>query len=120
VSRLLKYLPWIGLALLGAGALAMIALNRGEKISAAWLLTAAVCVYLIGYRFYSRIIASDIFGLDATRATPAERLDDGRDYVPTNKWVRWSVRPSPRSSDSYRVPCGSWSASCWAAPCRIS
>jgi carbon starvation protein len=87
VSRLLKSLPWIGLALLGAGALAMIALNQGEKISAAWLLTAAVCVYLIGYRFYSRIIASDIFALDPTRATPAERLDDGRDYVPTNKWV---------------------------------
>ncbi len=87
VSRLLKYLPWIGLALLGAGALAMIALNRGERISAAWLLTAAVCVYLIGYRFYSRIIAIDIFALDPTRATPAERLNDGRDYVPENKWI---------------------------------
>lgn len=87
VSRLLKTLPWIGLALLGAGALAMIALNRGERISAAWLLTAAVCVYLIGYRFYSRIIAMDIFALDATRATPAERMNDGRDYVPENKWI---------------------------------
>jgi carbon starvation protein len=87
VSRLFKTLPWIGLAVIGAGALAVIALERGEPISAAWLLTAAVCTYLIGYRFYSRIIASDIFALDATRATPAERLDDGRDFVPTNKWI---------------------------------
>ena len=73
--------------MLGAGALATVALNKGETISAAWLLTAAVCTYLIAYRFYSRFIAADIFGLDATRATPAERLDDGRDYVPTNKWI---------------------------------
>ena len=87
MSRLFKTLPWIGLAVIGAGALAVIALERGEPISAAWLLTAAVCTYLIGYRFYSRIIASDIFALDATRATPAERLDDGRDFVPTNKWI---------------------------------
>jgi carbon starvation protein len=72
---------------LGAGAIATVALNKGESISAAWLLTAAVCTYLIAYRFYSRIIAADIFGLDATRSTPAERLDDGRDYVPTNKWI---------------------------------
>jgi carbon starvation protein len=86
-SRLLKQVPWIALAVLGAGAIATIALNKGETISAAWLLTAAVCTYLIAYRFYSRFIAADIFGLDATRSTPAERLDDGRDYVPTNKWI---------------------------------
>jgi carbon starvation protein len=83
----LKTLPWIGVAALGAGALATIALSQGEQISAAWLLTAAVCTYLIGYRFYSRIVAHDIFNLDPERATPAERLDDGRDFVPTNKWV---------------------------------
>ncbi len=86
-SGLLKQAPWIAIALLGAGALATVALNKGETISAAWLLTAAVCTYLIAYRFYSRFIAHDIFGLDATRSTPAERLDDGRDYVPTNKWI---------------------------------
>ncbi len=86
-SRLLRQVPWIAIAVLGAGAIATIALNKGETISAAWLLTAAVCTYLIAYRFYSRFIAADIFGLDATRATPAERLDDGRDYVPTNKWI---------------------------------
>ncbi len=83
----LSFLPWIGVALLGAGAIAVIALTHGEKVSAAWLLTAAVCSYLIAYRFYSRIIAFDVFNLDPTRATPAERLDDGRDYVPTNKWI---------------------------------
>jgi len=86
-SGLLKQVPWIAVAVLGAGAMATVALNKGESISAAWLLTAAVCTYLIAYRFYSRIIAADIFGLDATRSTPAERLDDGRDYVPTNKWI---------------------------------
>jgi carbon starvation protein len=87
VSRLLKSLPWLAVAALGAVALGAIALSQGERISAAWLLTAALCTYLIGYRFYSRIIAHDIFALDATRATPAERLEDGRDYHPTNKWV---------------------------------
>ncbi len=86
-SRLLRLLPWLAVALLGAGAIAVVAFTRGEKISAAWLLTAAVCSYLIAYRFYSRIIALDVFKLDPTRSTPAERLDDGRDYVPTNKWI---------------------------------
>ncbi|HYW33407.1 MAG TPA: carbon starvation CstA family protein [Gemmatimonas sp.] len=82
-----RFLPWIAVALVGAGALATIALNRGEKVNAAWILVAAICSYLIAYRFYSRIISHDIFALDATRATPAERLEDGRDYVPTNRWV---------------------------------
>jgi carbon starvation protein len=87
VSRILRLLPWIATAILGAGALATVALSNGEKVNAAWLLTAAVCTYAIGYRFYSKIIASKVFALDATRATPAERLDDGRDFVPTNKWI---------------------------------
>src|SRR5205807_6178191 len=51
------------------------------------LLTAAVCTYLVGYRFYSRMIAANVFALDANRSTPAERLNDGRDYVPTNRWI---------------------------------
>jgi carbon starvation protein len=87
MPRFLRILAWVGVALTGAAAMATVALARGEQVSAAWLLTAAVCTYLIGYRFYSRIIASDIFALDATRATPAERLDDGRDFVPTNRWI---------------------------------
>ena len=87
MSRFFRLLPWLATAVLGAGALATVALGNGEKVNAAWLLTAAVCTYLIGYRFYSKIIASNIFALDATRATPAERLEDGRDFVPTNKWI---------------------------------
>ena len=80
-------LVWTAIAALGAGALGYLALSRGEQVNAAWLLTAAVCTYLVGYRFYSRIIATKIFALDANRTTPAVRLKDGRDFVPTNKWI---------------------------------
>ena len=75
------------MALLGAAALAGIALNRGESINALWLITAAVCIYAIAYRFYAAWIAAKVLVIDETRATPAERLDNGRDFVPTNKWV---------------------------------
>ncbi len=86
-AKSLRLLPWIGVALLAAIALGSVAVARGEKIGAIWLLTAAICFYLIGYRFYSRIIAHKIFKLNDQRATPAERLEDGRDFVPTNKWI---------------------------------
>ena len=62
-------------------------LHRGEQINAMWLVVAAVCTYAIGYRFYSKFIAAKVLTLDAQRATPAERLENGRDFVPTNKWV---------------------------------
>lgn len=78
---------WTSISLAGAGALGAIALCRGEPINAMWLIVAAVCVYLIGYRFYSKFIAVTVLNLDDRRATPAERLEDGRDFVPTNKWV---------------------------------
>ena len=78
---------WVLVALLGAGAVAGIALSRGETVSAAWVITAAVCTYLIAYRFYSKIIAVNIFALNASRPTPATRLNDGRDFVPTNRWI---------------------------------
>ncbi len=78
---------WTAIALLGAFALGWLALARGEPVSAAWLLVAALCTYAIGYRFYSAFIAAKIFALDDARPTPAERLSDGRDFVPTNKWV---------------------------------
>lgn len=84
---LLTVVAWLGVALLGAFAFGLIALERGETISSFWLLTAAVCTYAIGYRFYALFIARRIFGLDDRRATPAERLSNGRDYVPTNRWV---------------------------------
>ena len=85
--RFLKPLLWAAVALTGAGAFAFLALARGETVSAAWLLTAAVCTYAVAYRFYSKFIAAKVFALDANRATPAERLADGRDFVPTNKWI---------------------------------
>ncbi len=75
------------LAVLGAASFARIALGRGETINAAWLLTAAVCTYVIAYRIYSRLIATKVFELDDERATPAVRRNDGRDFIPTNKWV---------------------------------
>jgi carbon starvation protein len=87
MSKLFRAAIWTGVAVLAAAAFARIALSRGETINAAWLLTAALCSYAIAYRFYSKMIAAKIFALDGTRATPAVRLDDGRDYVPTNRWI---------------------------------
>ncbi len=85
--RIGKVALWVLISLGGAISLGAIALSRKEPINAMWLIVAAVCVYLIGYRFYSRFIALRVMELDDRRATPAERLDDGRDFVPTNKWV---------------------------------
>jgi carbon starvation protein len=87
MPKLASTLLWILVAAAGGGAFAGLALSRGEEVSAAWLLTAAVCTYLVAYRFYSRLVASHVFALDAERATPAERHSDGRDYVPTNRWI---------------------------------
>jgi carbon starvation protein len=80
-------LIWGGTAVLGTVSLAILALDRGEEVSALWLVTAALCTYAIAYRFYSRFIACDVLGLDANRPTPAARHPDGLDYVPTNKFV---------------------------------
>ena len=80
-------LTWILIALAGAAGWAVLALHRGETISAAWLLMAATGSYLVAYRFYSRFLATTVLGLDNRRATPAERLSNGRDFVPTGRWV---------------------------------
>ena len=80
-------LLWIVVALIGASAVGGIAIHRGESINALWFITAAICVYAIAYRFYSAWIASKVLVLDETRATPAERFDNGRDFIPTNRWV---------------------------------
>jgi carbon starvation protein len=85
--QLRSYLAWTGIAIAGAAALGGIALNRGEPVNAAWFVVAAVCVYLVAYRFYAGFLAAKVFALDATRATPAERLENGRDFVPTNRWI---------------------------------
>ena len=87
MRRQLKAIVWITLALLGTAAIAGIAFNRGESINALWLITAAVCIYAIAYRFYAAWIAAKVLVIDETRATPAERLENGRDFIPTNKWV---------------------------------
>ena len=83
----LPKLAWAAVAVLGATALGVIALHRGETINAAWLVVAAVCTYLVGYRFYAKFLATRVFGLDDRRATPAERLDNHVDFVPTNRYV---------------------------------
>jgi carbon starvation protein len=87
MPRLLNALIWVAISVLGAAAFAYIALARGETIGAAWLVVAAVCTYLVAYRFYSKFIAEKVFELNPKRATPAERLNNGRDFVPTNKWI---------------------------------
>jgi carbon starvation protein len=83
----MRRIAWSAVALIGAVAWGVIALHRGEPVNAAWLVLAAIGTYLIGYRFYSRFLATRVFELDDRRATPAERLDNGRDYVPTGRWV---------------------------------
>jgi carbon starvation protein len=87
MSSIVKKAGWLALSVLGAVALGMIALSRGESINALWIVIAAVAVYMIGFRFYARYIATHVMQLDATRATPAVRLNDGLDYVPTHKHV---------------------------------
>lgn len=86
-SNLTKNLMWGLITLGGAGAVGGIALNRGESINALWFITAALCVYAIAYRFYAAWLATKVLLVDQTRATPAERLDNGRDFIPTNKWI---------------------------------
>jgi carbon starvation protein len=86
-KNLLSILIWTAVSCLGAVAFALLALNNGETISAAWIVVAALCTYAVAYRFYSKFMAKKVFGLDDKRATPAEINNDGKDYVPTNKWV---------------------------------
>ena len=91
-SRILHPRPariaaWSLVALTGAGALGIVALAHGEPVSAAWLLVAALCTYAVAYRFYGAFIAARVFALDDSRPTPAHRLADGRDFVPTNRWI---------------------------------
>jgi carbon starvation protein len=87
MKKHLSRLIWFAVALLGASALAGIALNRGEPVNSIWLIIAAACIYLTGYRFYSKFIATKVMLLDDARPTPAVRLRDGHDFEPTNKWI---------------------------------
>jgi len=87
MGSIIKQAGWMALALIGAFALGTVALSRGESINALWVVVAAVAIYLIGYRYYARFIATQVMQLDGNRATPAIRLNDGLDFVPTNKHV---------------------------------
>jgi carbon starvation protein len=87
MNKTLAILVWGMVAALGAAAVGTVAVHRGEPINALWLVVAATCCYALGYRFYSKFIAAKILVLDGLRATPAERLENGRDFLVTNKWV---------------------------------
>jgi len=84
---LLRLLVWLGVALAGAWAIAVLAVFHGETVNAVWFIVAAAAVYALAYRFYGAFLAARLFALDRHRPTPAERLNDGRDFVPTNRWV---------------------------------
>ena len=86
MSRLSKPV-WILVTLIGTFAVATLAVHRGETISSLWFLAAGVCVYALAYRFYSAFLAAKVLALDSRRATPSERLEDGRDFVPTHRWI---------------------------------
>src|SRR5687767_5964719 len=83
----MKKLFWVLVAVIGAFALGGIALQRGESINAMWIVVAAACVYSLGYRFYSAWISAKVLSADPNRLTPAIRLNNGRDFVPTNRWI---------------------------------
>jgi carbon starvation protein len=87
VNKLVSFLLWPAIAIIGAFSFAALALGRGESVNSIWLVTAALSVYLIAYRFYSKFIAERVLRVDASRPTPAVRHNDGLDYVPTNKWI---------------------------------
>lgn len=86
-KRWFSWLIWALISALGAAGFAVLALKRGETVNSIWLLTAAVCTYAVAYRFYSRFMAKKVFELDDNRQTPAEIHNDGKDFVPTNKWI---------------------------------
>src|SRR6202521_3690542 len=87
MRRFRGILIWSCVSALGATSFAWLALSRGEPVSAAWLLVAALCTYAVWYRFYSKLLARRIFARDPARPTPAVRLNDGRDFTPTNRWI---------------------------------
>ena len=86
-KKIFKHIPWVILGIIGAFCLAVVALRRGEHVSALWIVVASVSVYLVAYRYYSLYIAQKVMKLDPTRATPAVINNDGLNYVPTNRYV---------------------------------
>jgi len=82
-----KRLLWIAVSLLGLGSVAILAMSRGEQINALWIIIAGLCAFVISYRFYSKWLATKVIVLDDERATPALVQNDGKDFVPTNRWM---------------------------------
>src|SRR5271165_2345037 len=87
ISSIRTKLLWAGVIGVGTIAFGVVALSRGESVSAAWLVIAALCTYFIAYRFYALFIAEKVLQVDPNRQTPAYRHNDGLDYVPTNRYV---------------------------------
>src|SRR4029079_7694769 len=85
--KFLRILLWLGISVLGAGSVAFSALHKGETINALWRVVAGLCSFAVAYRFYSKWLVTKVLVLDAQRATPAITKNDGKDFVPTNKWV---------------------------------
>ena len=87
LPRALGWILWAAVSVLGAFAVSVLAQDRAEPVNSMWMVIASVCIYLIGYRFYASFLAAKVMALDDRRATPAERLRDGHDFEPTNKWI---------------------------------
>ena len=133
MTRLQNHAIFALLALAGAVALGTIALNRGETVNALWIVIAAVSTYLIANRYHSLYLATQVARLDTNRLTPAVRLNDGLDYVPTNRYVLFGhhfaaiagagplVGPVLAAQMGY-LPGMLWilGGVCWLARCRIS
>jgi carbon starvation protein len=87
LPRFVGFVLWALVSVLAAFSVAVLAQDRGEPVNSLWLVTASACIFLIGYRFYSAFLAAKVMALDNQRATPSERLRDGHDFEPTNKWI---------------------------------
>src|SRR3984957_4101791 len=87
MKKIWGHLIWAAISILAAFCLGAIALGRDEHINSFWLVVASACTYLVGFRFYARFLSTRVMALDDKRATPAERLRDGHDFEPTNKWI---------------------------------
>ena len=132
MTKLQNHVIFALLALAGAVAFGTIALNRGETVNALWIVIAAVSTYLIAYRYHSLYLATRVARLDSNRLTPAVRLNDGLDYVPTNRYVLFGHHFAAIAGAgplvgpvlalrwaTCRACYGSWGAWCWPARCRI-
>src|SRR5476649_2783598 len=86
-AKLARGAGWTAVALAGAGSVGVLALSRGEPVSALWMVVAAVCVFAVAYRFHSAWLMAEVLSIDDLRATPAQVHGDGKDFVRTNKWV---------------------------------